>query len=154
MRNEICLAANEILLRKVKSVCDGWNLTAWDCCRGIQNVVKSFFANIKSHRLWNAPPKVLLFCLTFGCISLISDFNFFVMCRYSFFYLFASVSSGTYSRISPTVQFKNPHRSFIVTVVIGLLCFNRSIRLRLTPNSFINLYVETPFFLSVSNKGL
>ncbi|HCY49906.1 MAG TPA: hypothetical protein DHU79_06575 [Clostridiales bacterium] len=23
-RNEICLAANEILLRKVKSVCDGW----------------------------------------------------------------------------------------------------------------------------------
>ena len=49
------------------------------------------------------------------------------------------VSSGIYSIISWTRQCKMLHKSLRVTVLMGLLCFNRSNKLRLTPCFWLSL---------------
>ncbi len=51
--------------------------------------------------------------------------------------------------ISSTLQSRIVHKSFNVTVLIGLLCFNLSIRLRLIPYCVINLYVDMFFSFNV-----
>ncbi len=58
-------------------------------------------------------------------------------------------SSALNTIISSTLQDNILHRSSKVTVLIGLSCFNRSRRLRLTPYWFISLYVLTPFCFKV-----
>jgi len=45
------------------------------------------------------------------------------------------------------------HKSFIVVVVIGLSCFNLSIKLRLILYEFINLYVDIFFSFNVLYNG-
>ena len=51
--------------------------------------------------------------------------------------------------ISLTLQSRILHKSFKVTVVIGLLCFNRSRSPLLMLYLVINLYVDIPFCFSV-----
>jgi len=55
--------------------------------------------------------------------------------------------------ISSILHFKIEHKSLIVTVVIGLLCFSLSNKLRLIPYLFTNIYVVISFSFIVLYKG-